>query len=105
MICREIVHTCSNYHVARAAVDSIGGEFARAFSETASRRSMSRGALAACIVREFGDKADAGEHRNVAKAARGSEQPVLTGLRYILESAVREESPPAWMIAASRICA
>ena len=105
MICREIVHTCSNYHVARAAVDSIGGEFARVFSESASRRSMSRGAFAACIVREFGDKADADEHQSVTRAAQGSEQPVLTGLRYILERAVREESPPAWMIAATRACA
>ena len=29
MIVREIVKTCSNPHVARAAVASIGGDFAR----------------------------------------------------------------------------
>ena len=29
MIYREIVHTCSNSEVAGAAVDSIGGDFAK----------------------------------------------------------------------------
>ncbi len=105
MIYREIVRTCSNSHVARAAVDSIGGEFARVFAESASRRSLSRGVFAASIVREFGDKADASERQSVVQAMHGSEQPVLTGLRYILERAVREDSPPAWMIDATRLCA
>ena len=31
MILREIVHTCSNAHIARAALASIGGEFAASF--------------------------------------------------------------------------
>ena len=44
MIVREIVLTCSNPHVARAAVASIGGDFARRFSRDAASRNLSSGA-------------------------------------------------------------
>ena len=73
---REIVRTCSNAHVAQAAVASIGGDFARRF------------------------------------AARGADQPILTGLRHILDrglsageskaKSLPAETPPAWAICASR---
>jgi hypothetical protein len=108
MIYREIVHTCSNSYVARAAVDSIGGEFARRFAADASRRSLSSGAWAARLVREFADKADEVEWRRVHAAADGADQPILSGLRYILERSARErgdEAPPAWMIAARQSAA
>jgi hypothetical protein len=108
MIYREIVHTCSNSNVARAALDSIGGDFARHFAADASRRALTRGAWAAKLVREFADRADESERVSVAVAAHGSDHPVLTGLRYILERAVNEktdDAPPAWMISASRSAA
>ena len=106
MIYREIVHSCSNTHVARAAVDSIGGEFARDFAEAASRRAMTRGAWAAHLVREFADSADETEWWGMVAATQGSEHPVLSGLRYILErpegDRPREAAPPAWMICAQQ---
>ena len=46
MIVREIVLTCSNPHVARAAVASIGGDFARRFCRDAANRRLSTGLLA-----------------------------------------------------------
>jgi len=101
MIYREIVHTCSNSYVADAAVISLGGEIARAVSDDANRHAMSRGDYAARLVREFARKADEGEQRRVTAAARGSQQPILSGLRYILERSVGSETLPAWMIAAS----
>ena len=88
MIYREIVHTCSNSEVARAAVDSIGGEFARRFAADASQRELSSGAWAARLVREFADRADEVELHRVTAATHGSDQPILTGLRYILERSV-----------------
>ena len=99
MIYREIVHTCSHPAVARAAVDSIGGEFARKFAYEASRRCMGRGALAADLVRRFAASADEMALQQVSAATRGSDAPILSGLRHILESAIEEEMPPAWMIA------
>jgi hypothetical protein len=110
MLFREIVHTCSNSHVARAAVDSIGGEFAERFAADASDRNLSPGVWASKLVREFAGKADEVEWQRVGVATRGADQPILTGLRYILEHGVRETrraskgggTPPAWMIAATR---
>jgi hypothetical protein len=105
MIYREIVHTCSNSEVARAAVDSIGGEFAQRFAADASRRDLTSGAWAAKLVREFADRADEVDWHGVVSATHGSDQPVLTGLRYILERSARgkcaHSAMPAWMIAAS----
>jgi hypothetical protein len=113
MIYREIVHTCSNSEVARAAVKSIGGDFARDFVAEASRRELPSGVLAARLVREFADKADEVELQSVVAATHGSDQPILSGLRYILERGVRDnarkgggnKTPPAWMIAAARSAA
>jgi hypothetical protein len=90
MIYHEIVHTCSNSYVADAALLSIGGEIARAVADDASRHAMSRGAYAAKLVRDFAERV--GDERGVAAAARGSEQPILSGLRYILERGVQPQA-------------
>ena len=102
MIYREIVHTCSNSEVARAAVHSIGGEFAQRFAADASLRDLSSGAWAATLVREFADRADEVERHRVIAATHGSDQPILTGFRYILERGAsgKTATPPAWVIAA-----
>ena len=109
---REIVRTCSNAHVARAAVASIGGEFAQRFAADALRRDLPSGVLAARLVRAFAMKADDGEWEGVSEATRGADQPILSGLRYILDHGLRaeaaratdlpDETPPAWAICASR---
>ncbi len=109
---REIVRTCSNAHVARAAVASIGGEFAERFAASASRRDLPSGVLASRLVRAFAMKADDREREGVDAAARGADQPILIGLRHILDRGLRaeaadgnalpSETPPAWAICASR---
>jgi hypothetical protein len=111
MILREIVHTCSNAHVARAALASIGGEFAKQFAAKASHRNMSAGVLAAAMVKEFSAKAPDEEWEGVDEAVRGADQPILSGLRYILaqglrnkkdESGASEDDRPApWMFRAT----
>jgi len=109
---REIVRTCSNAHVARAALASIGGEFAQRFADSASRRDLPSGVLAARLVRAFAIKADDEEWEGVNEATRGADQPILSGLRYILDRGLRgeaagadalpDETPPAWAICATR---
>ena len=97
MIYHEIVRTCSNAHVAEAAVQSIGGEVALRVSAGADRVAMRRGEYAAKLVKDFADNADDGERDRVLAAAHGSQHPILSGLRYILERGERPDA--AWMSA------
>ncbi len=85
MIVREIIQTCSNPHVARAAVLSIGGDFAARFSRDAATRNLSSGILAATLVREFAHHAGDGDWEGLDDATRGADMPILSGLRHILE--------------------
>jgi hypothetical protein len=94
MVYSEIVRTCVNSHVAEAAVQSLGGEIALLLSEDADRVAMTRGDYAAKLVRDFASSADSAEQGRVLAAARGSQQPILTGLRYILERRPRAQ---VWM--------
>jgi hypothetical protein len=91
MILREIVHTCSNAHVAHAALASIGGDFARRFAADASRRNVPVGVLAASMVKEFSARAADEEWDGVDEAVRGADQPILSGLRYILSHGLRDK--------------
>jgi len=52
---------------------------------------MPAGALAALMVREFSTRAENEEWVGVHEAVRGSEQPILTGLRYILSRGLQDE--------------
>ena len=95
MIVREIVRTCSNPHVARAAVASIGGDFARRVSRDAEKRNLTSGLFAAGLVRRFSRAAGARDWEGVDEATRGADQPILSGLRYILEHGVELDESDA----------
>jgi hypothetical protein len=99
VIVREILRTCSNPHVARAAVASIGGDFARRVSRDAEKRNLTSGIFAAGVVRRFSRAADARDWEGVNQATRGADQPILSGLRYILEHGAElaeDDSDPEW---------
>ncbi|HTR13365.1 MAG TPA: hypothetical protein VMI72_08965 [Roseiarcus sp.] len=101
MMIHEIVATCSNPHVACAAVASIGGDFARRFSRDAADRNLSSGHLASRLVRNFAHNADGHDWDEVEEATRGVDMPILSGLRVILERSLEAhaEAPPAgWSI-------
>jgi hypothetical protein len=93
MIVREIVVTCSNAHIARAAVASIGGDFARRLERDAARRRLSSGVFAAGLVRRFSVRAAESDWEGVDEATRGADQPILSGLRYILERGLEKGEP------------
>jgi len=98
MIAREIVSTCSNPHVARAAVASIGGDFAGWLHGEASSRNLSSGLFAAGLVREFALGAQLSDWEGLRKAILGADMPILAGLRYILEREAKleaDDAPPA----------
>ena len=99
MIVREILRTCSNPHVARAAVASIGGDFARRLSRDAAKRNLTSGIFAAGLVRRFSRQAGTSEWEAVDDAVRGADQPILSGLRYILEHVAElddDDVDPEW---------
>jgi hypothetical protein len=92
MTLRKIVRTCSNPHVAGAALISIGGDFARRFAADAGRRDLSVGVLAALFVDAFAMNADEEQWVKVYAATRGADQPILSGLRCILDYGLLAES-------------
>ena len=92
MIVREIVVTCSNAHIARAAVASIGGDFAHRLERDAARRQLSSGVFAAGLVRRFSVRAAESDWEGVDEATRGADQPILSGLRYILERGLEDSA-------------
>lgn len=81
----EIIHTCSNEKVAQAAVASIGFVFALRVKSAADVHGLSIGDFAARVVREFGRVAGEYERKAVRGAMERSQQPILSGLRAILE--------------------
>ena len=85
MLLREIVHTCSNRHVAEAALACIGGDLAIQVSANARRRQESAGAFVVRTVKSFVREANDESWEDLGDALQGSDQPILTGLRYILD--------------------
>lgn len=91
----EIVHTCSNEMVAQAALASLGFDFAMRVRAEADMHGITSGALVAQIVYEFGKAADPDERRAVARVMHKADQPILTGLRFLLDARLRSSQRPS----------
>lgn len=85
MVIHDIMNSCSHEQVAEAAVASIGGAFARRVRETANRRGIRPGALAASAVLRFRSNAQASEFEALKAAVAGEDLPLLRGLAFIVE--------------------
>jgi hypothetical protein len=94
MILREIVHSCSNHFVAKAALASIGGDFARRVARIACDQRMPTGVFVAATVKNFSREADDDEWDGLVEALRGADLPILTGLRYIVDRGLRKGERP-----------
>ena len=88
MLIKEIVNSCSNDHVAQAALGSIGGTFAARIEALAEREGLKGGTFAAGHVASFKSTASARDWTALSDAIRCHDQPVLAGLRHILETAI-----------------
>ncbi|MCB1543993.1 MAG: hypothetical protein KDJ30_06885, partial [Rhodoblastus sp.] len=71
-------------------VASIGGTFARRVRETATRRGVRPGALAASAVLRFRSNARAPEFEALQQAVAGDDLPLLRGLAFIVEPTLGE---------------
>ena len=105
MVLKEIVQTCSNAEVAKAALASIGGKFAEHVVAEASRSNLTPGMLTSLIVKEFSANASFDQMADVAAAASGTDQPVLSGLRQILIQSAASNLAPVEKPAPDRSCA
>jgi hypothetical protein len=90
VLIEEILHSCANDKVAHAAVLSIGGDFAKRVRVAAGDHGLTAGAFTAYTVQHFQRSADEKTRLAVAQVMSGSDQPILAGLRQILEPALTE---------------
>lgn len=86
MLVWEIVRSCSNDKVAAAALASIGGPFAARIVAHAESEGLEVGQLAAAMVRRFAQNAATDDWQALRFSIAGTDQPILSGLRYILEA-------------------
>lgn len=90
MLVSDILHSCGNERVAEAAVASIGGEFADRLGGLARRCDLPVGVLAGKLVRRFARAAAERDWRFVISAMDGTDQPILAGLKAMIDSMMRD---------------
>ena len=81
---QEVLRTCSNAQVARAALLSIGGALGAAAAADARRRDEPLGEFVSGLVRDFESAAEPCVWTRAEQAMQASEQPVLAGLYAIV---------------------
>lgn len=91
MLATDMINSCSNDKVAQAALACIGGEFAERVRQAAEASGVSPGRFVALAVRNFALRADAAACADLRTKMTGSDQPILSGLRHVLERALERE--------------
>ena len=92
MLVADLIHSCSNDKVAQAALACIGGQFAERVRAAAQEKGLNVGRFVVIVVRDFARRADEAAHAALAHKIAGADQPLLFGLRYVLEPAVEDGS-------------
>lgn len=90
MLVADLIHSCSNEMVAQAALSCIGGRFAERVRVAAQQKGMSVGRFVAAVVRDFARRADDGVREALRERITGDDQPLLMGLRAMLEPALED---------------
>jgi hypothetical protein len=90
MLVTDLIHSCSNDRVAQAATNCIGGTFAERVRAAARENGLDEGRFVAVIVRDFALRADEAKRDRLALELSGSDQPILHGLRQLVEAALED---------------
>lgn len=90
MLLADLIHSCSNEKVAQAALMCIGGRFADRVRAAAAEKGVSVGRFVVIAVRDFARRADDGVREAIREKISGSDQPLLSGLRAVLEPALED---------------
>ncbi len=88
MLVTDLIHSCSNDKVAQAATFCIGGVFAERVLAVAQENGVSAGRFVAVVVRDFALRAGETERAQLAREMAGCDQPILSGLRRVVEKAL-----------------
>lgn len=92
MVIADMIHSCSNAHVAKAAVRCIGGAFAERVAAAARQKGMEMGGFVAVLVQEFARCADGETRQALSREIVGADQPILRGLACLLEPSLEAEA-------------
>lgn len=92
MLVADLIHSCSNEMVAQAALSCIGGRFAERVRIAARQKGMSVGRFVAAVVRDFARRADGDVREALRERITGDDQPLLMGLRAVLEPALEDSA-------------
>jgi hypothetical protein len=90
MLVADLIHSCSNEMVAQAALSCIGGRFAERVRVAAQEKGMSVGRFVSVVVRDFARRADETVREALRERIIGDDQPLLTGLRAVLEPVLED---------------
>ena len=93
MLVLDILHSCSNEKVAEASVACIGGQFAERARATARRHGTDFGLFVADVVREYARRANEPALALLRRRIADSDQPILCGLRHVVEQALQDGAP------------
>lgn len=94
MLIADLIHSCSNERVAEAALCCLGGRFAENVNVAAREKGMSAGAFVVGVIHDFAHHADASTRESLREKIVSDDQPLLEGLRTLLEGALRESLMP-----------
>lgn len=84
MLVSDILKSCSHDHIARAAVASIGGDFARRVISRAEERGQSVGDYTSRHVRRFSQRASERDWRYVLATMEGEDLALLAGFQAVV---------------------
>ncbi len=90
MLVADLIHSCSNEMVAQAALSCIGGRFAERVRVAAQEKGMSVGRFVSVVVRDFARRADEAVREALRERITGDDQPLLSGLRAVLEPVLED---------------
>lgn len=94
MLIADLIHSCSNEKVAEAALCCLGGRFAENVNVIAREKGVSAGSFVVAVIRDFAFNADAPMRESLREKITGDDQPLLEGLRTLLENALRDSLMP-----------
>ncbi len=92
MLIADMIHSCSNAHVAEAAVSCIGGSFAERVCVMAGRSRMNAGRFVSIVVRDFARRANHETLVALNRKVAGADQPLLCGLVHVVEPALEDDA-------------
>lgn len=90
MLVADLIHSCSNETVAQAALSCIGGRFAERVRVAAQDKGMNVGRFVSFVVRDFARRSDERVRESLRERITGDDQPLLSGLRAVLECALED---------------